>query len=115
MSLQISSFPAPTPTFLGTSLLGLGLLRLLAPKPAYTLFGLPLPASGSPSPFIFANAGRDIALGLSALVLGGRGDGVGVRTLVCGTVVRIHFSNLRSDHLALYFVLCINELFRCNI
>ncbi|KAJ5880288.1 uncharacterized protein N7473_011341 [Penicillium subrubescens] len=87
MSLQISSFPAPTPTFLGTSLLGLGLLRLLAPKPAYTLFGLPLPASGSPSPFIFANAGRDIALGLSALVLGGKGDGVGVRTLVCGTVV----------------------------
>lgn len=92
MNSLIHSIP-PTPTILSTSLLGLGLLRLLAPKQAYTLFGLPLPASGSPSPFIFANAGRDIALSVAFLVLGVRGDGVGVRGLVVGTAVCIFLNS----------------------
>jgi hypothetical protein len=90
------SIPALTSTTLGTSLLGLGIFRLLTPKPAYTLFGLPLPTSDSPSPFILANAGRDLALGLAFLVLGIRGNGKGVRVLVGGTVVCIYFLNLHN-------------------
>jgi hypothetical protein len=69
-------------------------LRLIGPKQAYTLFGPPLPSSGTPSPIIYANAGRDLALGVAFLGLGVKGDEVGVRVLMIGTVVCIHFSYL---------------------
>lgn len=107
----------PTPSFLGTSLLGLGLLRLFAPKQAYPLFGLPLRLSTSPSPFIFANAGRDIALGVTYILLGLQGNFEGVRAVLVGTCVCIYFLYLlmkytlcncpagQSVYLILYFKL----------
>ncbi|KAJ5369787.1 uncharacterized protein N7496_005879 [Penicillium cataractarum] len=76
-----------SPAFLGTALLGLGLVRLFAPKQAYRLFGLPLRPSRSPSPFIFANAGRDIALGVAFILLGLQRNFEGVRAVLVGTLI----------------------------
>jgi hypothetical protein len=89
------TFPLPpTPAFLGTSLLGLGILRLVAPQPAYKLFGLPLAPTEQPSPFIYSIAGRDLALGVAYILLGLKGDRTGVWGLVVGTVVCIYISFL---------------------
>lgn len=87
----MSSLP-PVPIFLATSLLGLGLCRLLAPRAAYRLFGLPLSSNSPPSPFLYASAGRELALGLTYALLGLQGNREGLKALMIGTVVsRLEF------------------------
>jgi hypothetical protein len=80
---------APTPAILGTSMLGLGIYRILCPRQAYTLFGLPLPQPGEPSPFIYNCAGRDLTLGAAYLLLGAQKNREGLRALVLATAVRL--------------------------
>jgi hypothetical protein len=82
---------APTPAILGTSMLGLGIYRILSPRQAYTLFGLPFPQppSDTPSPFIYNCAGRDLTLGAAYLLLGAQKNREGLRALVLATAVRL--------------------------
>lgn len=69
-------------------MLGLGLYRFAAPRQAYQLFGLPLAASSSPSPFIYVSAGRDIAIGITYALLGLQGNRQGLKAFIIGTAVR---------------------------
>ncbi|KAL2834012.1 hypothetical protein BJY01DRAFT_253250 [Aspergillus pseudoustus] len=78
---------APTPVILGTSMLGLGIYRILAPRQAYGLFGLPLVASSNPSPFIYSCSGRDLMLGIAYFLLGAQRNYEGLRALVVATAV----------------------------
>ncbi|KAL3457005.1 hypothetical protein BJX64DRAFT_269615 [Aspergillus heterothallicus] len=79
---------APTATILGTSMLGLGIYRVLAPRKAYALFGLPLPQPPlGPSPFIYSAAGRDLALGMAYLLLVVQKNTEGLRALVAATAI----------------------------
>lgn len=82
----MSSLP-PVPTFLATSLLGLGFCRIFTPRAAYRLFGLPLSPKSPPSPFLYASAGRELALGLTYALLGLQGNREGLKALMVGTMV----------------------------
>lgn len=81
-------FLTPTPAFLGTAMLGLGAFRVFVPQSAYKAFGLPLSSASSPSPFLYANAGRDLALGLTYILLGLQRNQQGLKALIIGTAVR---------------------------
>ncbi|CEL05142.1 hypothetical protein ASPCAL06262 [Aspergillus calidoustus] len=83
---------APTPAILGTSMLGLGIYRILSPRQAYTLFGLPFPQPprDTPSPFIYNCAGRDLTLGAAYLLLGAQKNREGLRALVLATAIAAH-------------------------
>lgn len=76
-------------TFLAASMLGLGFWRFIAPEYAYALYGLPLPLEpdASPSPFIYAAGGRELALGLTYILLGMQRNRAGLKALIMGTVV----------------------------
>ncbi|KIN09028.1 hypothetical protein OIDMADRAFT_16805 [Oidiodendron maius Zn] len=85
-------FPLPlTPTILGSSFVGLGLYRLFSPREAYRLFGLPLPPSSipgsEPSPFIYANGGRDLTIGLAYFLFAGQRNHEAIRALTLTCIV----------------------------
>ena len=86
-------FPLPlAPTILGSSFVGLGLYRLFSPREAYGLFGLPLPPSSipgsEPSPFIYANGGRDLTIGLAYFLFAGQRNHEAVKALTLACIVR---------------------------
>jgi hypothetical protein len=88
-------FPLPLiPTLLGSSFIALGLFRLLSPRDAYRLFGLPLPSSPSlksdsdPSPFIYANGRRDLTIRLAYFIFAAQRNREAVRALTLACIVR---------------------------
>lgn len=86
-------FPLPlAPTILGSSFVGLGLYRLFTPQDAYRLFGLPLPPTSTPgsepSPFIYANGGRDLTIGLAYFLFATQRNHEAVRALTLACIVR---------------------------
>src|SRR5262245_58359453 len=96
---------SPVPSYLlGTAFIGIGLSSFLQPLSAHTIFGVPAPAptpapapgitaSKSPeastrspgvSPFVFAKAARDVAIGVLFFAFQLQGDDAAVGTLMVG-------------------------------
>lgn len=85
-----------SPAFaVGTPLIFTGLYALRDPLASYRLFGVPSPSprssttntkSNNVSPFVYAKAVRDLALGLTGIGLHIYGDQAGVTALLAATV-----------------------------
>lgn len=93
----------PTPFVLSTIFLGLGGLHFIAPITTYNLFGLPTPRfpfetadspksilepKYSPSPFVYANGGREISLGITFFLLGRQGNRDAIKAFMMAISVR---------------------------
>jgi hypothetical protein len=102
---------SPTPFLLSTVFLGLGGLHFLAPITTYNMFGLPVPrylpesAVGlkpmmepkcSPSPFVYANGGREISLGITFFLLGRQGNRDAIKAFMMALAVCWQMSSLRA-------------------
>jgi hypothetical protein len=86
---------SPLPAYIvGVPLVFTGLFALRDPLAAHTLFGVPSPSSSpSPtannnniSPFVYAKAVRDMALGLTCLGLHLQGNETGVTAILAAAV-----------------------------
>ena len=89
--LSRSSIP-PTAATLSAGFLGLGALHFLAPFQLCEFFGVPshspsgLPKTG-PLPFIYANGGREVMLGIALWIMGRQRNREGINALLYGMSV----------------------------
>lgn len=81
--------PSPVPAYLlGVPLVFVGLSALRKPVPAHEMFGVPstVPKDGV-SPFLYAKALRDVALGLACLGLQYQGNDSAVTAIMAVSVM----------------------------